>query len=119
MVSGDLSAIRSCNNEPGHPESEEPKEQYEGLFDRLQAKRTVLVGHNVFIDLIYFYACFFGPLPDKAEDFERRMHQLFPRIIDTKYLATHSSDNPAISKSSLEELDEQLATLTPAPTIGE
>lgn len=118
MVGGNLAAIESYNYQPVQPESKVPREQYERLFDRLRAKKTILVGHNVFIDLVYFYACFFGKLPDRVKDFERRMHQLFPSIIDTKYLATHGNDNPAISKSSLEELDDQLSSLTPAPVIG-
>lgn len=118
MVGGNLAAVESYNVQPVKSESQVPKEQYERLFDRLRAKKTILVGHNVFIDLIYFYACFFGKLPDSVKDFERRMHELFHCVIDTKYLATHGNDNPAISKSSLEELDDQLSSLTPAPVIG-
>lgn len=118
MVGGNLAAIESYNFQPVQSESKVPREQYERLFDRLRTKSTILVGHNVFIDLIYFYACFFGKLPDSVKDFERCMHELFPCIIDTKYLATHGNDNPAMSKSSLEELDEQLSGLTPAPVIG-
>lgn len=117
MVGGNLAAIKSYNLQPVKSESQVPREHYERLFDRLQAKKTILVGHNVFIDLIYFYACFFGKLPDSVKDFERLMHELFPCIIDTKYLATHGDDNPALSKSSLEELDDQLSSLTPAPVI--
>lgn len=119
MVGGNLAAIESYNLQPVKSESQVPREHYERLFDRLQSKKTILVGHNVFIDLIYFYACFFGKLPDSVKDFERLMHKLFPCIIDTKYLATHGDDNPALSKSSLEELDDQLSSLTPAPVIGQ
>lgn len=116
MVGGDLAPIESYNIE--YSKSGTPLQRYEGLFDRLQKKKTVLVGHNVFMDLIYFHAAFFGQLPEKVEDFECRMHELFPKIIDTKYLATHGSNNPAISRSSLDELDEELSSLTPAPVIG-
>ena len=117
MVGGDLASIEPYNIE--YSKSGKPRQKHEGLFDRLQRKKTVLVGHNVFIDLIYFYACFFGQLPERVEDFEHRMHELFPTIIDTKYLATHGTGNPAISRSSLDELDEELSSLTPAPEIGE
>lgn len=118
MVGGNLAAIESYNLQPRLPGSKEPKEQYGRLVDRLRAKKTILVGHNVFIDLIYFYACFFGKLPDTVKDFARRMHELFPCIIDTKYLATYGNENPGVSKSSLEELNDQLSSLNPAPTIG-
>ncbi|KAL9603936.1 MAG: hypothetical protein Q9219_000874 [cf. Caloplaca sp. 3 TL-2023] len=80
--------------------------------DQLEGKSTVLVGHNFFLDLIYFHACFFGPLPDRVEDFQRTIHGLFPRIIDTKYLATHKNDESALARSSLEELHAKLSKQT-------
>ena len=90
------------------------------LKARLRGKRTVLVGHNVLMDLMYFYKCFFGTLPDRVEDFQRVIHELFPIVIDTKYLATHNRDNPAMANSSLEQLDVELAKLPfdKVPVIG-
>ncbi|KAL8789022.1 MAG: hypothetical protein Q9195_007042 [Heterodermia aff. obscurata] len=86
-------------------------QQVMNLKARLNGKRTVLVGHNVLLDLMYFYKCFFGTLPDHVEDFQRVIHELFPIVIDTKYLATHNHDNPAMANSSLEQLDVELAKL--------
>lgn len=117
MVGGDLTSIASWNSQPEMSNLKDRKPKFVELFDRLKKKRTVIVGHNIFIDLIYFYACFFGKLPDCVEDFQRVMHELFPIVVDTKYLATHSSDNAAISRSSLEELDEELSKLS-VPVIG-
>lgn len=48
---------------------------------------TTIVGHNLFLDLIYLYACFFGPLPDRVEDFQGAIKKIFPVAIDTKYIA--------------------------------
>jgi poly(A)-specific ribonuclease len=78
------------------------------LKQRLKEHRPVLVGHNLFSDLIYFYRCFFGPLPSKVEEFQSMAHELFPVLMDTKYMATHNcgSINPT---SSLSELNENLA----------
>jgi len=87
------------------------------LKAKLQSKRTVLVGHNIFMDLVYLYQCFFGQLPDLVEDFQEVMHKLFPVIIDTKYIATRNDVNPALARSSLEELDDQLSTQK-FPIIG-
>ncbi|KAL3431973.1 ribonuclease H-like domain-containing protein [Aspergillus tetrazonus] len=74
---------------------------------RLKAHRPILVGHNLFTDLVYFFRCFFGPLPDHVEDFQSMVHKHFPILIDTKYLATHDcgSINP---KSSLQEINNSL-----------
>lgn len=85
--------------------------------DQLRGNSTVLVGHNLFLDLIYFHACFFGPLPDQVEDFQRTIHDLFPRIIDTKYLATHNASDLTLADSSLEKLDERLSNQA-EPIIG-
>lgn len=83
----------------------------------LKAHRPVLVGHNLFMDLIYFFRCFFGPLPDSVEDFQAMVHEHFPVLIDTKYLATHDcgSINP---RSSLQEINDSLLQI-PIPEISE
>lgn len=95
-------------------------EHLRNLKTGLQDKRTVLVGHNVFMDLMYFYKCFFGTLPDRVEDFQRVIHELFPLVVDTKYLATHNRENPAMANSSLEQLDVDLARLPfdKVPAVG-
>ena len=123
MVGGELGAIdprifaRSPTGQPIFVDLEVITRQFHDLQHRLRQTRTVLVGHNLFMDLINFYKCFFGQLPDRVEDFQSIMNQLFPMIIDTKYLATHNSSNATHARSSLEELDEELNQL-PVPVIG-
>lgn len=82
----------------------------------LSKKKTVLVGHNMFLDLIYLYNTFIGPLPDSVDDFINLIHEIFPLVIDTKYVATHNCGdiNP---RSSLEEIAEQLS-LQEYPVLG-
>ncbi|PKX99583.1 CAF1 family ribonuclease [Aspergillus novofumigatus IBT 16806] len=90
-------------------ESKYPLNEFsDKLKQRLKEHRPVLVGHNLFSDLIYFCRCFFGPLPSKVEEFQSMAHELFPVLMDTKYMATHNcgSINP---RSSLSELNENLA----------
>ncbi|KAL2797528.1 ribonuclease H-like domain-containing protein [Aspergillus keveii] len=84
--------------------------------ERLKTHRPILVGHNLFMDLIYFFRCFFGPLPDQLEDFQSMVHEHFPVLIDTKYLATHDcgSINPT---SSLKEINDELMQL-PTPMMS-
>jgi poly(A)-specific ribonuclease len=96
------------------------QQDYSSRFNRaaalLKLRQPVLVGHNCFTDLVFFYQCFIGALPKKVEDFCICIHELFPTIVDTKYLATHNcgSLNPA---SSLQEIEEQLRKET-VPKIG-
>ena len=115
---GDLSRIDPHSlTSPADTKSDAVAAKLNFLRKQLRGHSTVLVGHNIFLDLIYFYACFFGPLPDRVEDFQHCIHQLFPRVIDTKYLATHSLDSPALARSSLEELDKELSKQQ-QPSIG-
>jgi len=94
----------------------ELKRAHEEVKESLKKKRTVLVGHNLFMDLINFYKCFFGPLPDTVEDFQAIIHELFPLIIDTKYVATHYNTDPN-PRSGLDELDADYGK-NPVPIIG-
>lgn len=118
MVGGDLSAIDPKTiDQSVEDRLEEITHQLDEIRSRLKGKKVILVGHNLFLDLINFHTCFFGQLPESVKDFQKIMHQLFPIIIDTKYLATHNVVNPALSKSSLEDLDHELSRL-PVPLIG-
>ena len=63
--------------------------RYDRALERLRKNRPVLVGHNMFTDIVYLYRTFVGPLPDTLDEFNASLHELFPRIVDTKYLATH------------------------------
>ncbi|KAI5246572.1 CAF1-domain-containing protein [Aureobasidium subglaciale] len=74
----------------------------------IRNKKTALFGHNLFLDLIYFYRTFIGALPDTVEEFGSLIHELFPIIVDTKYMATHNCGdiNP---QSSLEQIAYKLS----------
>ena len=120
FTSGNLEALKSLT----YPPIEMTEEQQEAhalqcsqLCKTLKEKRTVLVGHNLFLDLIYFYNFFFGPLPDRVEGFQKTIAQLFPLVFDTKYLADKINDNSPLYRSSLQEIDQELSKL-PLPIIG-
>ena len=93
-------------------------EKYSGdLQTRLKSARPVLVGHNIFTDLVNFYRCFIGNLPDRVEEFQDVIHALFPIVIDTKYMATCNSGS-AKPSSSLTEINEDLMDMK-SPKIGQ
>ena len=119
FASGNLATLASstCPVDIDDEEREAHMIRFAELCGTLKEKRTVLVGHNLFLDLIYFYAFFFGPLPDRVEDFQKTVAQLFPLVFDTKYLADKINDNSPLYKSSLQEIDQELSKL-PLPIIG-
>lgn len=108
-------AVNPATGEPAFVNLDTLKDKYWEAQRLSLRKKTVLVGHNMFLDLIYLYKTFIGPLPDHVDEFIALIHDLFPLIVDTKYMATHNCGdiNP---RSSLEEIAEQLA-LEPYPNI--
>jgi poly(A)-specific ribonuclease len=75
---------------------------------KLRAASPVLVGHNLFFDLCFMYQTFVGDLPEESDAFRARIHQLFPRIVDTKYMATRI-EHSMMPDMSLAELYYSLA----------
>ncbi|KAI1769250.1 CAF1-domain-containing protein [Hypoxylon sp. FL1150] len=74
----------------------------------LKKNRPIIIGHNAFQDLAFIYQTFFEPLPPKVDDFLTSIHQLFPCIIDTKFMHTrrkHMMDQDR----SLKYLDDYFA----------
>ena len=120
MVGGDLKSIdpavfvQNVNGRVVWFDKRKVNEDFAALRTRILNHRTVLVGHNLFMDLVYLYACFLGPLPNDVRDFQKHIHELFPMVVDTKYLATHLNNSIDV-RSALEELDSDLAnTFVPA-----
>ena len=122
MVGGSLETldpttlIRPIDGRPPWFNRKNVEADFGVLRRRLQNHRTVLVGHNIFVDLIYFYRCFIGPLPSSVQEFKSEIHKLFPMIIDTKYLATHLNNSNDV-RSGLVELDMDLSSMK-IPAIG-
>ncbi|PNS17479.1 Poly(A)-specific ribonuclease PARN [Sphaceloma murrayae] len=96
-------------NDDGHaiPAMFDVKSRFQQCQHRLRGKPRPVVGHNMFLDLVYLYQTFVGQLPDKVEEFAHAVNDLFPLVVDTKYVATHECGdlNPM---SSLQQIAEQL-----------
>lgn len=67
--------------------SERVADALKTLETRLKHSRSVIVGHNQFLDLLFLYNTFFDDLPAGLDDFLVKIHELFPYILDTKLLA--------------------------------
>ncbi|KAH9892934.1 ribonuclease H-like domain-containing protein [Xylariomycetidae sp. FL2044] len=57
----------------------------------LKQRRPILVGHNLFYDLVFLHKTFIGQLPPTLDTFLHMIHTQYPRIVDTKYM--HSRSN--------------------------
>ncbi|KAF2218909.1 ribonuclease H-like domain-containing protein [Elsinoe ampelina] len=96
-------------NEEGQiiPANFDIKARFQRCQHLLQNKPRPVIGHNMFLDLIYLYQTFIGQLPETVEGFASKINELFPVIVDTKYVATHECGdiNPM---SSLQQIAEQM-----------
>ncbi|KAH8702918.1 ribonuclease H-like domain-containing protein [Phaeosphaeriaceae sp. PMI808] len=95
---------------------EDMRDQSERATERLRTRQPVLVGHNMFTDIVYLYRTFIGELPDTLQGFSDAIHELFPKIIDTKYLATHAEGDLNASPT-LQEIAKGLSR-QPLPRIA-
>ncbi|KAF1970776.1 CAF1-domain-containing protein [Bimuria novae-zelandiae CBS 107.79] len=91
------------------------KQRFDRALDRLQKHKPVIVGHNMLTDLVYFYRSFVGELPETLDEFREALHQIFPRIVDTKYLATHAEGDLNASPT-LQDIAEKIER-QPLPDI--
>ena len=75
------------------------QQRVEAYESKLKTARPILVGHNQLYDLCFIYRTFFGNLPDTPSEFVAKIHDLFPRVVDTKHLAARDDHNMAPDNS--------------------
>lgn len=85
------------------------------LNQKLQDRRKVLIGHNCLTDIMFLYRMAVGDLPPTVEEFRDRVHDLFPAIIDTKYVSNCFSEK--YGRLSLGEVEKDLALETDSPVM--
>ena len=74
----------------------------------------VLLGHNMLLDLLHMIKLFVSPLPNDIDGFKALVKGLFPRLIDTKVMA---STQPLQDHFSLTHLEEVYKKCSEAPFV--
>ncbi|EXJ76846.1 hypothetical protein A1O3_10491 [Capronia epimyces CBS 606.96] len=109
IAGGDISRMPHFYVQAAYPEGEAPG-NIQGFLDnvqsRLRSHKRALVGHNCLTDLVNLYRCFIGDLPDRVEDFSTRLKELFPILMDTKYIA--GLGNKSWADTSLRAVESDL-----------
>lgn len=59
-----------------------------------------LVGHNLYLDLLYIFNAFVEPLPENYKEFKSYFHSLFPIVYDTRFITAKSIIIALIGNSS-------------------
>ncbi|XP_076839533.1 poly(A)-specific ribonuclease PARN-like [Brachyhypopomus gauderio] len=68
----------------------------------------LVVGHNMLLDVMHTIHQFYCPLPEALDDFKEVTMCVFPRLLDTKLMASTQPFKELITNTSLAELEKQL-----------
>ncbi|KIX93195.1 uncharacterized protein Z520_11049 [Fonsecaea multimorphosa CBS 102226] len=112
ILGGDISKIPHYYVVSAFPPEDQPKDVQaflNQLQKTLQSQSRALVGHNCLTDVMNLYRCFIGDLPENVEDFSASLRDLFPIIIDTKYVA--GLGNKRWADTSLRAVESDLASV--------
>ena len=63
----------------------------------------VVVGHNMLLDILHLHHTFFHPVPENYEDFKISTTSIFPKLCDTKVLASTKPFKTYLSYTGLEQ----------------
>ncbi|KAL6482507.1 hypothetical protein MHYP_G00105870 [Metynnis hypsauchen] len=79
----------------------------------------LVVGHNMLLDVMHTIHQFYCPLPEELDDFKEVTLCVFPRLLDTKLMASTQPFKDLITNTSLAELEKQLKEKPfKAPKVG-
>uniref|UniRef100_A0A182IUN9 Uncharacterized protein n=1 Tax=Anopheles atroparvus TaxID=41427 RepID=A0A182IUN9_ANOAO len=71
------------------------------VLQELSKARKLIVGHNMLLDLLYILRQFFKPLPVDYKEFKKLTKEIFPLLLDTKYLCTNAEIKVSVNSSVL------------------
>lgn len=78
------------------------------IFQALSKSKKMVVGHNMFLDVLHTIKHFHGPLPDDLEDFKIVVNEVLPKLIDTKLIASTPPVKEFLEQTSLGEMYQTL-----------
>ncbi|XP_075686239.1 poly(A)-specific ribonuclease PARN isoform X1 [Rhinoderma darwinii] len=74
----------------------------------ISSSGKLVVGHNMMLDVMHTIHQFYCQLPDDMEEFKRLTNCVFPRVLDTKLMASTQPFKSIISHTVLAELEKRL-----------
>ncbi|XP_058054289.1 poly(A)-specific ribonuclease PARN-like [Anopheles bellator] len=79
------------------------------VLQELSKARKLVIGHNILLDLLYTIRQFFKPLPTDYKEFKKLTKEIFPLLLDTKYLCTNAEIKVNVNSSILAHVYEAVS----------
>ncbi|XP_074774986.1 poly(A)-specific ribonuclease PARN isoform X2 [Athene noctua] len=118
-------AISKVNEEERkRREQQKQAKEQEELNDAVGFSRVVhaiansgklVIGHNMLLDVMHTIHQFYCPLPDDLSEFKEVTSCVFPRLLDTKLMASTQPFKEIINNTSLAELEKRLKEVPFSP----
>ncbi|KAE8579783.1 hypothetical protein XENTR_v10024181 [Xenopus tropicalis] len=78
------------------------------IIQAISSSGKLVVGHNMLLDIMHTIHQFFCQLPDELNEFKEVTNCVFPRVLDTKLMASTNPFKEIIYNTSLAELEKRL-----------
>ncbi|XP_041435221.1 poly(A)-specific ribonuclease PARN-like isoform X2 [Xenopus laevis] len=78
------------------------------IIQAISSSAKLVVGHNMLLDIMHTIHQFFCQLPDELNEFKEVTNCVFPRVLDTKLMASTNPFKEIIYNTSLAELEKRL-----------
>ncbi|XP_034409821.1 poly(A)-specific ribonuclease PARN [Cyclopterus lumpus] len=112
-----IQVIKVDDEERKRREQQKREREQEELNDAVGFSRVIhaisksgklVVGHNMLLDVMHTIHQFYCPLPEDLQDFKEVTMCVFPRLLDTKLMASTLPFKELITNTSLAELEKQV-----------
>lgn len=78
------------------------------VMKEISASKKLIIGHNCLLDIMYLTTQCFEELPEDYDSFKKLIHEKFPNIIDTKFIANSERFKDIFSSTVLNDVYERL-----------
>jgi poly(A)-specific ribonuclease len=78
------------------------------IMKEISASKKLIIGHNCLLDIMYLTNQCFQELPEDYDSFKKLIHEKFPNIMDTKFIANSEKFKDIFSSTVLNDVYERL-----------
>ncbi|KAJ8001413.1 hypothetical protein DPEC_G00169250 [Dallia pectoralis] len=108
MVDEEERKIRERQKQEREQEELNDAVGFSRVIHAISKSGKLVVGHNMLLDVMHTIHQFYCGLPEDLNDFKEVTQCVFPRLLDTKLMATTQPFKELINNTSLAELQKQL-----------